>query len=147
MDARWSKLLDFVCATGHTSEVAAESPTSFDEHFPQFSLVESALLQFGTHLHYHLAFSPWAARGGMYRGVHPRSTKRWKPEPYVVPHDRHDHSKTCPVTKDGFVVIEKVMSISDTAIDAGRPCTETDEEWLGRYRQMKSRLRKLTSDQ
>lgn len=147
MDARWSKLLDFVCAIGPANEATAEIPIGFGDHLPQFSLVESALLHFGTHRQYHLAFSPWAARGGMYRGVHPRSTKRWKPEPYVVPHDRHDHSKTCPVTKDGFVVIEKVMTISDTAIHAGRPCLETDEEWLARYRLMKSRLRKLTSDQ
>lgn len=50
------------------------------------------------------------------------------------------------MTKDGYVVVEKVMTIPETAVQSGRPCAETDETWLAQYAQMKSRLRKLTNE-
>lgn len=142
MDSRWGRLLDFVCAEGDDNEKSPPPEIRFDDFQPQFALVASVLLQFGTHHPYHPAFTPWAARGGIYRCAHPRSTKRWKPEPYVLAHPKHIHARPCPITEDGYVVIERMAALPAAAVDGGRPCAESNSAWLAQYKEMKSRLNK-----
>lgn len=143
MDARWSKLLEFVCSPKETESDSVDTDNSSHHPLPQFSKVESTLLKFGTQHRYHRAFTPWAATEGMYRGGHPRSTQpQWKSEPYVISHPLHNHSGLCSIDRDGYVVIEKSIPIPEDAVNAGHPCLETNDEWLSRYAQAKSQLRK-----